>query len=300
MEFKIPFTFSSIEILKKRTKFLINQGRYLSRANKALPKYLKDANIDLNKEDYTSICLYTFILAFVILSTIFTSVLGVLNSNVYPVPQFYFIGAGLAFIFSIFVFFAQYNYPKSFAFKEGRLLDKNLLPALQDIQVQLNSGVPLFDIMNNIGNSNYGEVSLKFKRIVREINSGKPQIQAIESVGKRTSSVFFRRTLWQISNGMRAGSEMETIIKESIASLNEEKLLQIPSYGNKLNPLVVFYMLLAVILPALSITFLTIITSMLGLDKSMSTLLYLTLFVMVVLMQIMFLGIIKSRRPSLI
>jgi flagellar protein FlaJ len=200
----------------------------------------------------------------------------------------------------LFIFFSQYNYPRVYTAKEGRLVDKNLLSALQDILVQLNSGVPLFDIMVNISNSDYGEVSVKFKKMVREINAGKPQIQAIDDIGKKTSSIFFRRTLWQISNGMRAGSEMEIVIKESIASLNEEKLLQIQSYGSKLNPLVVFYMLLAVILPALAITFLTIVTSMIGSNRFMTILLFLTLFVVIIFMQIMFLGLIRTRRPSLL
>jgi len=295
MKFKIPFTFSNIEILKKRTKFLLNFSRAASKKSKGLEKYLKDADADLNKEEYFAICLYTFIISFAIFLVIFTSILGVLR-----IKMFYFLGLGGALLFSLFIFFSQYNYPRIYVNKEGRLLDRDLLPALQDILVQLNSGVPLFNIMANISESNYGEVSLKFKKIVNEINAGIPQIDALEKVSKRTSSIFFRRTLWQISNGMRAGSNMEIVIKESIENLNNEKILQIQSYGSRLNPLVVFYMLMAVILPALSITFLTIISSMMGLERGMTMLLFFALFVMIIFIQIMFLGLIKSRRPSLL
>ena len=34
--------------------------------------------------------------------------------------------------------------------------------------VQLNSGIPLFDILTNISNSNYGELSLEFKKAVKD------------------------------------------------------------------------------------------------------------------------------------
>jgi hypothetical protein len=60
-----------------------------------------------------------------------------------------------------------------------------------------------------------------------------------------------------------------------------------------------FYMLISVIAPALSVTFMTILSSMISLPKNMTIMAFLGLFVLVVLIQIMFLGIIKSKRPSL-
>jgi hypothetical protein len=59
-------------------------------------------------------------------------------------------------------------------------------------------------------------------------------------------------------------------------------------------------MLLAVIMPALGITFLTIIASMLNIPGKMVNMIFVGIFVMVMLLQITFLGIIKTKRPSLI
>ena len=53
-------------------------------------------------------------------------------------------------------------------------------------------------------------------------------------------------------------------------------------------------------MPALSITFLTIIASMLGLKEGITISMFLGVFIFVVLMQVMFLGTIKSVRPSLL
>jgi len=118
-------------------------------------------------------------------------------------------------------------------------------------------------------------------------------------LGEKNSSLFFRRTLWQISNGMKAGGDISIIIHDSIHSLNEEMLIQIQNYGNKLNPMIMFYMLISVIIPALSITFLTVISSIINLGESVTMGMFAFLFVFVVLLQVMFLGIIKSIRPSL-
>jgi len=185
--------------------------------------------------------------------------------------------------------------------QEGKKnIEKNLIPALDDMLVQLNSGVPLFSILLNISSSKYGVLSEEFKKIVRKINAGLDQIEVLAEVGEQNPSVFFRRTLWQISNGMKAGSDISIIIRESIKNLNDEQYIQIQTYGNKLNPLVMFYMLTAVILPALAITFLTVISSLVNLSRTFTVGVFIILFVVVVLLQVAFLGIIKSVRPSLL
>jgi flagellar protein FlaJ len=201
---------------------------------------------------------------------------------------------------AIFSFFSQSVYPKAYSTRKEKDIDKNLIPALEDILVQLNSGVPLFTIMVNISSSGYGELSYEFKKVVKKINSGMPQIEVIEELGEKNPSLFFRRTLWQLSNGMRAGSDISVIIKESIKSLNEEQLIQIQSYGNKLNPMIMFYMLSSVIMPALAITFLTILSSLVNLSESITQILFFAMFGGVAFIQFMFIGVIRSLRPSLL
>ena len=154
--------------------------------------------------------------------------------------------------------------------------------------------------MVNISSAGYEELSGEFKKAVRKINAGFPQIEVLEELGEKNVSLYFRRTLWQISNGMKAGSDIALVIRDSIKALNEEQVLQIQTYGNKLNPLIMFYMLISVILPALAITFLTIISSLVSLPETLTVLMFVALFIFVILIQIVFLGAIKSARPSLL
>jgi len=293
MKFHIPFTFSGIEKIKKRAKFFTSFIKYKKKSK--LAEDLKNSSINLTREEYLGIIIKSSIIAFFpffIFSTLIFLFLGV--------RFFYLIGFGVSILFTFFIAFSQRVYPRIYVAKRQRGIEKNLLPALQDMLIQLSSGIPLFSVMINIAFSGYGELSTEFKKAVRGINAGQSQTEVLEKLGKDNPSLFFRRVLWQISNGMKAGSEMAVIIRDITESLNEEQLIQIQNYGNKLNPLIMFYMLTSIIIPALSITFITILSSMLSIEKNMTMLLFIGLFTFVVLIQIMFLGLIKSKRPSLL
>ena len=293
MKFQIPLTFSEIEKLKRRSRVIASHIKYKSKSK--LEADLKNSGIDISREEYISICINTFVFIFLVLFILSSTVLIFLQ-----LKYFYLLAFVFAFVFAGFVFFSQIAYPSIYVMRRERNIEKNLISALQDILVQLSSGVPLFSVLVNISSADYGELSVEFKKAVRLISAGSPEQEVLENLSKKNPSAFFKRTLWQISNGMNAGSDMSIVIEDSIKSLVEEQMIQIQNYGNKLNPLVVFYMLIAVIIPALSITFLTIISSMVNLSSTMTVVLFIGLAIFVILMQIMFLGLIKSRRPSLL
>lgn len=293
MKFRIPFAFSDAEKLKKRSKFFISKIRHKKESK--FVEYLKNCDAKISREEYLGVCLRNLLINFTFLFIISTTIFAVLKINL-----FFIFGILFSFLFSGFIYFSQIIYPKIYVARKQRDIEKNLIPALQDILVQLNSGVPLFGIMVNISSSDYGTLSLEFKKAVKKINAGEPESEVLNQIGKDNPSVFFRRTLWQISNGIIAGSDMAIVIKNSIRALSEEQLIQIQDYGSKLNPLVVMYMIITVIIPTLSITFLTVLSSMINMEKNQIILLFLSLFVFVIFAQIMFLGIIKSRRPSLL
>ncbi|MBX4212201.1 type II secretion system F family protein [Candidatus Pacearchaeota archaeon] len=293
MKFKIPFTMASLDKLKKRAAYLRKYIKY--RKNSPYGAYLENSDMNLTREEYLSIVLNKFIILFVVLILVLmpTLVLAGISSP-------YLISFGVTILFSAFVGFSQIMYPKLYIGRKQKNIEKNLIPALEDMLVQLNSGIPLFSILVNIATSDYGELSKEFKKAVRKINAGIPQIDVLEELGEKNISLYFRRTLWQLSNGMRTGSDISVVIRDSIKSLSEEQIVQIQNYGNKLNPLIMFYMLISVILPALSITFLTILSSLVNLPASVTTLMFISMFVFVIIIQLMFLGTVRSLRPSLL
>lgn len=293
IEFKVPFSFSSLDKLKKRSEYFRKFVSY--KKNSKLGALLENSDTGITREDYLSICLRGLVISFVATLIVSSTLLVLLR-----IDKAILISIGITIFFSIFIFFSRINYPKVYVSRKQKNIEKNLIPALEDMLVQLNSGVPLFDILVNISSSNYSSLSREFEKAVRKINAGLPEIEVLDELGKKNNSLFFRRALWQISNGMRAGSDISIVISDTVRSLNEEQLIQIQNYGNKLNPVIMFYMLSSVILPALAITFLTVISSLINLEKTITQALFIGFFVMILVIQLVFLGVIKSIRPSLL
>ena len=292
MKFKIPFAGSNIARLKKISKPYYKKVR--NKPDSKLSMYLKSSGAPVRRDEYIGIARRSFLNLFFVLLFLSFALLWT-----FGLVRFYLFAIGFSLLFSGIVFMNQRAYPRIYFLKRQRDIERNLIPALEDVLIQLSSGIPLFSILVNISGSNYGELSVEFKKAVQKINAGEAEVDVMEELGESNPSNYFKRVLWQLSNGMRAGSDMMVVIEDNLHSLNEEQMIQIQEYGNKLNPLIMFYMLISVIAPALSVTFMTILSSMISLPRNMTIMAFMGLFILVVLIQIMFLGIVKSKRPSL-
>jgi len=292
MRFKIPFAGSNIARLKKISKPYYKKVR--NKPDSKLSMYLKSSGAPVRRDEYIGIARRSFLNLFFVLLFLSFALLWT-----FGLVRFYLFAIGFSLLFSGIVFMNQRAYPRIYFLKRQRDIERNLIPALEDVLIQLSSGIPLFSILVNISGSNYGELSVEFKKAVQKINAGEAEVDVLEELGESNPSSYFKRVLWQLSNGMRAGSDMMVVIEDNLHSLNEEQMIQIQEYGNKLNPLIMFYMLISVIAPALSVTFMTILSSMISLPKNMTIMAFMGLFIGVVLIQILFLGIVKSKRPSL-
>ncbi len=292
---KISFSFLPPVVLARFSKVFLGVSEFIAPMMPLLKLNLKQADIDLDVRQYISMCVFTDFFTFFFLFISFSMLIQSFGSK-----NSVFFGFALASVFVFFIFWQQMAYPKLVANRKVKGLERNLLPAMQNILVQINSGIPLFDVLVNVSKGDYGEVSQEFARAVKEINAGKPQIDALEDMVTVNPSILFRRTIWQIVNGMKTGADLSRVIKSSIDAVGEEQIIQIQKYGGQLSPLAMFYMLIAVIIPALGMTFLIIIASFINLSGFATKLVFWSLFGMIVFFQIMFLGVIKSRRPNLI
>lgn len=292
---KLPYTFLPPPAIMKGSKL------FLSPAVKLLPMFpflglnLKQSGIKERSETYLAMCMFASLMFFIFISLVLTFMLFA-----FKMENSVIVGPMISSLFSLFVFIQQVLYPKIISRKKIRSLEQNLLPALQNILVQLNSGVPLFTILTNIAKGDYGELSKEFDKAVREINAGRSEIDALEEIAANNPSNLFRRAVWQIVNGMKSGAEMRVVMAEILDALGEQQLIQIQNYGSQLSPLAMFYMLTAVIVPSLSVTFIIILSSFISLPQSITKIIFWSLLALVIFIQIMFLGIIKSRRPNLL
>ncbi|MBS3152917.1 type II secretion system F family protein [Candidatus Woesearchaeota archaeon] len=292
---KIPFSIIPQNKLRSISKSAMGLAELPKPFFPYLEMDLKQADSGFNAREYISMCVVVTFVYFVLIFFIsFLLIYFLLSTN------FLFISFLASFIISFFIFMQQMFYPKLIASRRIRDIDRNLLPALRTLLIHINSGVPLFDTMVAISHQNYGGVSNEFKNIVKKVSSGLAAVDAIEDSATNSPSLYYRRALWQISNGMKAGSNISSVLEETLNNLSKEQIIQIEQYGSQLSPLAMFYMIIAVIMPALAMTMLIILSSFVYQEASTIKMVFFGIYVFILFFQIMFLGMIKTRRPNLI
>jgi Flp pilus assembly protein TadB len=288
----IPFSFLPPKLLIKLSDKFMKLGGMFSAGVPYLQLDLDRADFKVKAKRYVAMCMVASLFLLFFLGTILTIFLVKIGKP--------YLGVVISILFSAMMFFLQINYPKTVAHRRIRRLDADLLPALQAIMIQLNSGVPLFEAIVIISKQEFGEVSLEFSKAVKNIHGGVPQIAALEAMALQNPSLYFRRAIWQIINGMKEGSTINEVMERVIENLTQEQVIQIEKYGSQLNPLAMFYMMGAVILPTLAITFFIVLASFIGLSDLLVKGVFVGLLCFVVFFQIIFSGIIKTKRPSLL
>ncbi|MEM4397894.1 MAG: hypothetical protein QW757_04700, partial [Candidatus Woesearchaeota archaeon] len=94
---------------------------------------------------------------------------------------------------------------------------------------------------------------------------------------------------------LRTGSDVASPINTVVETLIKEQKIAVNEYARKLNPLAMFYMMIAIIMPSLGITMLTIVALFLGIKLELTILL--TIAFLIGFIQFMFVAMINSIRP---
>lgn len=295
MKNKIPFSLVPFNTLKNISKWFSGIANKLIKYFPFIEQNMEYIQVEATAKEYLAMIIMNSIISFAAIFILLSVTLFFVK-----IENSLLISIIISIPIIIFLFAQQILYPKIRAGKKIVDVERNLLPALQDMLVQLNSGIPLFRVIVDISTKDYGEISKKFANAVNEINVGVPQIDVLEEMASKSSSLYLRKAIWQIVNGMKTGANTTIVLKEVISSLSEEQLIQVQRYASQLNPLVMFYMIITIILPSLGMTFLTVITSFIATSESLPKTIFIGFYIVIFFFQIMFLGMIKSRRPTLL
>lgn len=251
---------------------------------------LEQARINMSARDYASITVAsTFFNCIVSFFLIFLVGLIIKNSLILPAFLLSLLIAGFSFAYNI-------NYPKILAMRRVKYLEAQLIPTLRQILIEIRSGVPLYNAMVSVTNTE-GEVAEEFTKITREIGSGKPEADAFLAASERNHSFKFRRVLWQISNSLKAGADVADALSIMVDELNKDKLTEIKRYGQELNPWSMIYMLGAVAIPSMGVSFLIVLLSLTG--ALIPKIILPAILGLLIMFQMMFHSFIKNRRPIL-
>jgi len=287
----IPFVPIPLKKAVKATKIFQKFGNIISKSSPSLKLDLYQANIDIYPKEYASVAIFSSLFYFFLLTPLIFWI-GLIAGRID-----FLLPIVVPSIFSIFVFFYLMKYPKLISSRRTKKLEKDLLNALQHVLIEIKSGVPLFNALIGIS-EDYGEVSDEMKIVVKEINAGKPEIKALEEASLRNPSLYFRRAIWQITNAIKAGSDIAISLESIVDTLTKDQIIAIRRYGQELNPYTMMYMLVAVIMPTLGITFLIILSSFSGIK--VPTTVFPLILIALAVFQYFYMGIIKTKRPSMV
>ncbi|MGV8171405.1 MAG: type II secretion system F family protein [Candidatus Woesearchaeota archaeon] len=203
----------------------------------------------------------------------------------------------LVFVLAYGVFFALMTKRPDVAIaKREREIDKDVLFAGRFLLVKLNSGKPLINSLFEASES-YGVAGDYFKEIVEDIKLGTSLEDALKKAYKTTPSKKFRKILFQINNALKIGVDVSQPLEATLEEISYEQFIEIQRYSKKLNSVTMFYLLAAVVAPSLGITIFSIVASMMSLKINLPIFLVILFFLS--LLQLMFIGIIRSMRPNL-
>ena len=178
--------------------------------------------------------------------------------------------------------------------KREREINKEVLFVGRYLLVKLYSGRPLLNALIETANSR-GIASKYVKEIVDDIDTGNTIENALKNSMIYSPSVKLRKILFHINNALQLGIDVTKPLESVLEEITREEELEIKKYGKKLNTLVIFYMLAAVILPSLGMTIFIVISSFVNFPINLKTMLVFVFFVVV--LQFIFITMFKSIRP---
>lgn len=197
----------------------------------------------------------------------------------------------------LFLFYFMLE-PEAMVLKRQREIDYEILFAGRHLVIALRSGMPLFDSIVGL-RSGYGEVSREFEKIVEKVMLGVPTTQAIREVVQNNPSKYFVRISVQIANSVASGSDVAGSVDAVLDQIAKEQLIQLKEYGQKLTPAVMFFMIFGIILPSIGVVLATVLFSVISGSKlGLTSSILVAIFVLIAIVQFLFLGIIETSRPK--
>lgn len=258
--------------------------KFLARNNPGLKTKLLQAGIFDDVETYIKKTMFnslllSFGIAFITFMFLLSPVVFLIIPFLFPVFYFYFLG-----------------YVDVKISKIKKEIDKEIIYAGRFLIIEIESGVPLYNAIHNV-EKNYKVIGAYFGDIVNKVYLGTGLEDAINETMITTPSNNLRKILWQILNSIKTGGDISSSLNSVIDQIMKEQKISVQEYGKKLNPLAMFYMMIAIIVPSLGVTMIVVLATFLGLQIGLSILLIIAGLLGFV--QFMFLNIIKSSRPSI-
>lgn len=205
-----------------------------------------------------------------------------------------YTSAGLLLLVPLMFLTFAYR-PRVIAGKKANKLEEELPYAMRHMLIQVKSDISLYKAMVSVTDG-YGEASNEFQKIVSEINGGKSQLEALEDSLERNQSLMYRKVVWQLINALKSGTDIGETLQTLVDNIIEDQRIEVEKYGEDLSPFILMYLMLGVIVPSLGVTIMIVLSSFTGF--SVSTQVFYALGGVMIIFQVAFLNMIKTKRPD--
>jgi len=195
--------------------------------------------------------------------------------------------------FGFFVFLELMKVKSAIA-KRRKEIDQEVIFVGRYLLIKLYSGRPLLNALAETAKSR-GVTATYVREIVHDINTGTSIETALKNAIEYSPSEKFAKILFYLNNALKIGVDVTKPLSSIIDELTVQEILEVKKYGKKLNTLVIFYMVAAVVLPSLGISLLMVMANFVNFAIGLRGLLIITMFVAI--LQFIFIALFRSIRP---
>jgi archaeal flagellar protein FlaJ len=208
--------------------------------------------------------------------------------------KFFAILPAIFFVGYFFAFFFAMNMPQGVIRRRQKDIDKEVLFAGRYLLVKMESGTPLYNSLIDASKS-YGVAGKYFREIIDDISAGTTIEDALENAREYTSSEYFKKIMWQLIAALKTGTDVTISLRNTLKSIAERQIIEIKEYGKKLNALMLFYMLAAIVVPSLGITLAILVASFMNL--TIPSMFFMAILFFLALIQLFFIMMVRASRP---
>jgi len=288
----LPVDFDTI---KKASTFLSYWSRPLTKIFPRLQVQLSQLGEEVTAIEYTNIAIFSAMVYF-LLAFSMVYLLSVMSQAQYlRVLTVALLSSTTA---AVFAFAYIITYPKVLLERRVRSMSRDLPYALRHLLVQVSSGVSLYDSVASVADSDYREVSKQFTKVITETQGGTDFITALEDSAMNNPYPMYRDSIWELSNAAKTGADISLMLKELVARVTDEQMIEIKEYGSHLNFLSLLYMVLTISIPTMGVVFSMMVLMFMG--SSLDPSIFVLVIIFLVIVQYLFVGIIQSRRPVVV
>ncbi len=205
----------------------------------------------------------------------------------------------LVFMLFPFLMFKFWNsYVQVLIRKYGREIDSDLLFVSEFFLVTLESGMPLGNAIQRLSHLDRPGGKF-FKRVYTDFTTGKSLELALQEATIYAPTNSSKTLLKRLRDSLQIGVDLRDVLSNFVEEASQKKIVEIGAYSKKLNPFVMMYLLLGIVLPSIGVTFFILGAAILNLTPEFLKFVLIFIFLIMFAFQYFFYSSLKFGKATI-